>query len=128
MIRSLRFETQRYGEHSVLGDSVYDRPFQWGSKRTGPDLARIGGKYSDAWQRLHLIAPRTLVPESNMPNYGWLAEAQIDRADVQARMRVLRRLGDPYSDADIEAAWAALKDKSELDAIVAYLQGLGVRP
>ena len=128
MIRALRFETQRYGEHSVLGDSVYDRPFQWGSKRTGPDLARIGGKYSDAWQRLHLIAPRTLVPESNMPNYGWLAEAQIDRADVQARMRVLRRLGDPYSDADIEAAWAALKDKSELDAIVAYLQGLGVRP
>lgn len=128
MIRSLRFETQRYGEHSVLGDSVYDRPFQWGSKRTGPDLARIGGKYSDAWQRLHLIAPRTLVPESNMPNYGWLAEAQIDGADVQARMRVLRRLGDPYSDADIEAAWAATKNKSELDAIVAYLQGLGVRP
>jgi cytochrome c oxidase cbb3-type subunit II len=128
MIRALRFETQRYGEHSVLGDSVYDRPFQWGSKRTGPDLARIGGKYSDAWQRLHLIAPRTLVPESNMPNYGWLAEAQINGADVQARMRVLRRLGDPYSDAEIEAAAEAVKNKSELDAIVAYLQGLGVRP
>ena len=128
MIRTLSFETQRYGDYSVAAESVYDRPFQWGSKRTGPDLARIGGKYSDAWQRQHLISPRSLVPESNMPNYGWLAEAQIDRADVQARMRVLRRLGDPYSDADIEAAWAALKDKSELDAIVAYLQGLGVRP
>lgn len=128
MIRTLRFETQRYGEHSVLGDSVYDRPFQWGSKRTGPDLARVGGKYSDAWQSLHLIAPRTLVPESNMPNYGWLAKAEIDGADVQARMRVLRRLGDPYSDAEIAAAPAAVRDKSELDAIVAYLQGLGVRP
>jgi cytochrome c oxidase cbb3-type subunit 2 len=128
MIRALRFETQRYGEHSVLGDSVYDRPFQWGSKRTGPDLARIGGKYSDAWQRLHLIAPRTLVPESNMPNYGWLAKTEIDGPDVQARMRVLRRLGDPYSDAEIAAAWGAVKGKTELDAIVAYLQGLGVRP
>ena len=128
MIRALRFETQRYGEHSVLGDSVYDRPFQWGSKRTGPDLARIGGKYSDAWQSLHLIAPRSLVPESNMPNYGWLAKAQIDGADVQARMRVLRRLGDPYTDAQIEAAPEAVKDKTELDALVAYLQGLGVRP
>lgn len=128
MIRALRFETQRYGDHSVLGDSVYDRPFQWGSKRTGPDLARIGGKYSDAWQRLHLISPRTLVPESNMPNYGWLAGTEIDGADVQERMRVLRRLGDPYSDAEIAAAWAAVEGKTELDAIVAYLQGLGVRP
>ena len=128
MIRALRFETQRYGEHSVLGDSVYDRPFQWGSKRTGPDLARIGGKYSDAWQRLHLIAPRTLVPESNMPNYGWLAKTEIDGSDVQERMRVLRRLGDPYSDAEIAAAWGAVDGKTELDAIVAYLQGLGVRP
>lgn len=128
MIRALRFETQRYGEHSVLGDSVYDRPFQWGSKRTGPDLARIGGKYSDQWQRLHLIAPRTLVPESNMPNYGWLATTEIDGADVQERMRVLRQLGDPYSDAEIAAAWAAVEGKTELDAIVAYLQGLGVRP
>ena len=128
MIRPLRFETQRYGEHSTLDESVYDRPFQWGSKRTGPDLARIGGKYSDQWQRLHLIAPRSVVPESNMPNYGWLEKAQIDGADVQARMRVLRLLGDPYSDGEIEAAPEAVKDKSELDAIVAYLQGLGVRP
>jgi cytochrome c oxidase cbb3-type subunit II len=128
MIRPLRFETQRYGEHSALGDSVYDRPFQWGSKRTGPDLARIGGKYSDAWQSLHLIAPRTFVPESNMPNYGWLAKAEVDGADVEARMRVLRRLGDPYSDAEIAAAQQAVRGKSELDALVAYLQGLGVRP
>lgn len=127
MIRTLRFETQRYGDYSVASESVYDRPFQWGSKRTGPDLARVGGKYSDDWQRLHLIAPRKLVPESNMPNYPWLAKAQIDGADVQARMRVLRRLGDPYSDEEIAAAPAAVMDKSELDAIVAYLQGLGVR-
>lgn len=128
MIRALRAETQRYGDHSVLDESVYDRPFQWGSKRTGPDLARIGGKYSDQWQRLHLIDPRSVVPESNMPGYGWLARAQIDGADVQARMRALRRLGDPYSDKEIEAAPEAVKEKSELDAIVAYLQGLGVRP
>lgn len=128
MIRALRSETQRYGDYSVLGESVYDRPFQWGSKRTGPDLARIGGKYSDQWQRLHLIAPRSLVPESNMPNYGWLATARIDGVDVQARMRVLRQLGDPYSEAEIAAAPEAVKDKTELDAIVAYLQGLGVRP
>lgn len=127
MIRTLRFETQRYGDYSVASESVYDRPFQWGSKRTGPDLARVGGKYSDDWQRLHLLAPRKLVPESNMPNYPWLAKAQIDGADVQARMRVLRRLGDPYSDEEIAAAPAAVMDKSELDAIVAYLQGLGVR-
>lgn len=127
MIRALRFETQRYGEHSVLDESVYDRPFQWGSKRTGPDLARIGGKYSDQWQRVHLIAPRSVVPESNMPNYPWLAKAQIDGAEVQARMRVLRQLGDPYSEEEIEAAPKTVKDKSELDAIVAYMQGLGVR-
>ena len=99
----------------------------WGSKRTGPDLARIGGKYSDQWHRLHLIAPRDLVPESNMPNYPWLATAELDDSDIQARMRALRRLGDPYSDADIAAASAAVKGKSELDALVAYLQGLGVR-
>jgi cytochrome c oxidase cbb3-type subunit 2 len=127
MIRTLRFETQRYGDYSVASESVYDRPFQWGSKRTGPDLARIGGKYSDEWQGLHLLAPRKLVPESNMPNYPWLAEAKVDGADIQARMRVLRRLGDPYTDAEIAAAPAAVKDKSELDAIVAYLQGLGIR-
>lgn len=127
MIRTLRFETQRYGDYSVASETVYDRPFQWGSKRTGPDLARVGGKYSDEWQRLHLLAPRKLVPESNMPNYPWLADRQIDGADVQARMRVLQTLGDPYSDEEIAAAPAAVLGKTELDAIVAYLQGLGIR-
>jgi cytochrome c oxidase cbb3-type subunit II len=127
MIRTLRFETQRYGDFSVAAESVYDRPFQWGSKRTGPDLARIGGKYTDAWQRQHLLAPRSVVPASNMPKYPWLAEARVDGADIQARMRALRTLGDPYSEAEIEAAAQAVQDKTELDAIVAYLQGLGVR-
>ena len=126
MIRKLRFETQRYGSATDASEVVYDRPFQWGSKRTGPDLARIGGKYSDAWQRLHLLAPRQLVPESNMPNYPWLEKRKLDYADIMARMRVLRRLGDPYTDADITAAYEATKDKTELDALVAYLQGLGV--
>jgi cytochrome c oxidase cbb3-type subunit 2 len=126
MIRTLRFETQRYGPASQAGESVYDRPFQWGSKRTGPDLARIGGKYSDAWHRLHLIAPRELVPESNMPGYPWLQRRELDYADVMARMRVLRRLGDPYSDEDIAAGYQAVRNKTELDALVAYLQGLGV--
>jgi len=126
MIRKLRFETQRYGSATDASEVVYDRPFQWGSKRTGPDLARIGGKYSDAWHRLHLVAPRKLVPESNMPNYPWLEQRKLDYADVMARMRVLRRLGDPYTDADIAAAYEAVKDKTELDALVAYLQGLGV--
>ena len=126
MIRKLRFETQRYGSATDASEVVYDRPFQWGSKRTGPDLARIGGKYSDAWHRLHLVAPRQLVPESNMPNYPWLEQRKLDYADIMARMRVLRRLGDPYTDADIAAAYEATKDKTELDALVAYLQGLGV--
>jgi cytochrome c oxidase cbb3-type subunit 2 len=126
MIRTLRFETQRYGRASDASESVYDRPFQWGSKRTGPDLARIGGKYSDAWHRLHLIAPRELVPQSNMPNYPWLAERELDHNDIAARMRVLRRLGDPYTDEDIAAAYEAVRNKTELDALVAYLQGLGV--
>jgi len=125
MIRKLRFETQRYGSATDASEVVYDRPFQWGSKRTGPDLSRIGGKYSDAWQRLHLLSPRTLVPESNMPNYPWLEKRKLDYADIMARMRVLRRLGDPYTDADITAAYEATKDKTELDALVAYLQGLG---
>ena len=116
---------QRYGEHSVASESVYDRPHQWGSKRTGPDLARVGGKYSDDWQRMHLLAPRTLVPESNMPNYPWLEGAGIDGADMQARMRTLRQLGDPYTDEDIAGVPEAVKGKTELDAIVAYLQGLG---
>jgi cytochrome c oxidase cbb3-type subunit 2 len=126
MIRTLRFETQRYGDYSVASESVYDRPYQWGSKRTGPDLARIGGKYSDEWQRLHLLTPRKFVPESNMPNYPWLAKAKIDGEDIQARMRVLRTLGDPYTDADIAGAAVAVEHKTELDAMVAYLQGLGV--
>ena len=125
MIRALRAETQRYGAHSTVAESVYDRPFQWGSKRTGPDLARVGGKYSDAWQRLHLIDPRAVVPESNMPAYRWLAAAKLDGDDVAARMRTLRTLGDPYSDSDIAGAPKAVEGKTELDALVAYLQGLG---
>ena len=126
MIRALRFETQRYGPYSTASESVYDRPFQWGSKRTGPDLARVGGKYSDEWQRLHLTSPRQVVPESNMPDYPWLAKAPIDGTDLQARMGVLRWLGDPYSDADIAAAPKEVGEKTELDALVAYLQGLGI--
>lgn len=125
MVRTLRFETQRYGDYSVAGEFVYDRPFQWGSKRTGPDLARIGGKYSDEWHRLHMIAPRDVVPESNMPAYPWLEHAQVDAGAIQARMRTLSRLGDPYDEADIEAAPAVLDGKTELDALVAYLQSLG---
>jgi cytochrome c oxidase cbb3-type subunit 2 len=127
MIRTLRFETQRYGDYSVASESVYDRPFQWGSKRTGPDLARVGGKYSDDWQRLHLIAPRKVVPESNMPGYAWLEHRAVDGHDIQARMRTLRFLGDPYTDEDIEGALIAVDDRTELDALVAYLQGLGVK-
>ncbi|HWK52933.1 MAG TPA: cytochrome-c oxidase, cbb3-type subunit II [Hyphomicrobiales bacterium] len=125
MIRALRAETERYGHYSVAEESVYDRPHQWGSKRTGPDLARVGGKYSDEWQRLHLIDPRQLVPESNMPAYPWLARENIDATDIVARMRTLRRLGDPYTDDDFAAAPAALEGKTALDALVAYLQGLG---
>lgn len=126
MIRALRAETQRYGHYSIGEESVYDRPHQWGSKRTGPDLARVGGKYSDGWQRLHLLDPRDLVPESNMPGYPWLANEKIDADDIMARMRTLRALGDPYSDADIAAAPKALEGKTGMDALVAYLQGLGV--
>jgi len=128
MIRALRAETQRYGAQSAASESVYDRPFQWGSKRTGPDLARIGGKYSDAWQRLHLANPRAFVPESNMPAYRWLEPVKVDGKDIEAKMRALRALGDPYSDGDIAAAAQAVEGKSELDALVAYLQGLGVSP
>ncbi len=126
MIRTLSFETQRYGHYSTASESVYDRPFQWGSKRTGPDLARIGGKYSDDWQRLHLADPRKVVPQSNMPSYPWLLTNTIDGADVQARMRALKFLGDGYSDADIDAAPKDVAGKTEMDALVAYLQGLGV--
>ena len=125
MIRTLRFETERYGHYSLAGESVYDRPFQWGSKRTGPDLARVGGRYSDDWQRIHLINPRDVVPESNMPSFPWLAENAVDGAQVQANMRALKHLGDPYTDADIKDAPAAVEGKTELDAVVAYLQGLG---
>jgi cytochrome c oxidase cbb3-type subunit 2 len=127
MIRALRAETQRYGHFSTAEESVYDRPFQWGSKRTGPDLARVGGKYSDEWQRMHLRAPRQFVPESNMPDYPWLDHSKLDAADIQARMRTLRKLGDPYTAADIAEAPAAVAGKTEMDALVAYLQGLGIR-
>lgn len=126
MIRALRFETERYGHFSTAAESVYDRPFQWGSKRTGPDLARVGGKYSDEWQRLHLMHPQQLVPQSNMPGYPWLAHNTISAEDVQARMRTLRKLGDPYTDARIAAAPAAVAGKTEMDALIAYLQGLGI--
>ncbi|HQX25348.1 MAG: cytochrome-c oxidase, cbb3-type subunit II [Xanthomonadales bacterium] len=126
MVRTLRFETERYGHYSLAGESVYDRPFQWGSKRTGPDLARVGGRYSDDWHRVHLINPRDLVPESNMPSFPWLVDAQVDPALVEAKIRALRKLGDPYTDADLAGARDAVAGKSELDALVAYLQGLGL--
>jgi cytochrome c oxidase cbb3-type subunit II len=124
-IRPFRSETERYGHYSVAGEFVYDRPFQWGSKRTGPDLARVGGSYSDDWHELHLIDPRAVVPESNMPAYPWLAERFVDPDKIQARMRVLRTLGDPYSDEEIEEAAEAVAGRTELEAVIAYLQGLG---
>ncbi len=125
MIRPLRAETLRYGHYSTAGEFVYDHPFQWGSKRTGPDLHRVGGKYSDEWQRQHLIAPRDLVPESNMPAYPWLERTRLDPDDLAPKMRALRRVGVPYTDAEIAAAGADVKGKTELDAMVAYLQVLG---
>ena len=125
MIRPFYAETLRYGHYSVAGESVYDHPFQWGSKRTGPDLARVGGKYSDEWQRVHLNNPRDVVPESIMPAYSWLEGAKIDDYPIQAHMRALRRVGVPYTDAQIAEAPAELKGKTEMDAMVAYLQGLG---
>jgi cytochrome c oxidase cbb3-type subunit II len=125
MIRPLRAETERYGHYSLAGESVYDHPFQFGSKRTGPDLARVGGRYSDEWHRTHLNNPRDVVPESNMPAYGWLAGAQIDDSGTAGKMRALRRVGVPYSDEDIAAAAEAVRGKTELDALIAYLQGLG---
>ena len=125
MVRTLRFETERYGHYSLAGESVYDRPHQWGSKRTGPDLARVGGRYSDDWHRVHLVDPRAVVPESNMPSFPWLQENQLDGATIQRHMRALQRLGDPYSDDEVAAAPAAVQGKTELDAVVAYLQGLG---
>ena len=124
-VRPLLAEVKRYGPFSRAGESAYDRPFLWGSKRTGPDLHRIGGRYSDAWQRLHLIDPRAVVPNSIMPGYPWLADAAADAGDIARKLRVLRRLGHPYTDADIESAPAALAGKQEVDAVVAYLQALG---
>ena len=126
MIRPLVAETLRYGHYSVAGEFVYDHPFQWGSKRTGPDLHRVGGKYSDDWQRQHLIAPRDLVPESIMPAYPWLEKTPADHESIQAHMRALRAVGVPYTDAEIANAPALVKGKTELDAMVAYLQGLGL--
>ena len=126
MIRPLVAETLRYGHYSVAGEFVYDHPFQWGSKRTGPDLHRVGGKYSDDWQRQHLIAPRDLVPESIMPAYPWLEKTPADHESIQAHMRALRAVGVPYTDAEIADAPAQVKGKTELDAMVAYLQGLGL--
>ena len=125
MIRTLRFETERYGHYSMAGESVYDHPFQWGSKRTGPDLARVGGRYSDDWHRVHLNNPRDVVPESNMPSFPWLEKNQLDGAEITAHMRALKRLGDPYTDAEIGKAAQDVAGKTELDAVVAYLQGLG---
>jgi len=125
MIRPLRAETLRYGHFSVAGEFVYDHPFQWGSKRTGPDLQRVGGRYSDEWHRIHLHNPRDLVPESNMPAYPWLATGAVDPEDMAPKMRALRRVGVPYSDDDIAKAGDAVKGKSDLDALVAYLQVLG---
>lgn len=125
MVRTLRFETERYGHYSLAGESVYDRPFQWGSKRTGPDLARVGGRYSDDWHRVHLLNPRDLVPESNMPSFSWLAKNRVDGARVAERMKSLQTLGDPYSDAEISKAPEDVSGKTELDAVVAYLQALG---
>jgi cytochrome c oxidase cbb3-type subunit 2 len=126
MIRPFRAETLRYGHYSVAGEFVYDHPFQWGSKRTGPDLARVGGRYSDEWHRVHFMNPRDVVPESNMPAYPWFATRSVEGVNVQARMRALRRLGVPYSDEDIARAPEALKGRTEMDAMIAYLQGLGV--
>ncbi|WGT65116.1 cytochrome-c oxidase, cbb3-type subunit II [Variovorax paradoxus] len=126
MIRPFRSETLRYGHYSVAGEFVYDHPFQWGSKRTGPDLHRVGGKYSDEWQRIHLNNPRDLVPESNMPAYPWLGKSLVDSEAIPRRMRALRRVGVPYTDEEIASAAEEVRGKTELDATVAYLQSLGL--
>ncbi len=125
MIRPFRWETERYGHYSVAGEFVYDRPFLWGSKRTGPDVHRVGGRYSDEWHRAHLINPRDVVPESNMPGYPWLEEAELSTADIAPKMKTLKALGHPYSDDEIANAEKALEGKTEMDAVIAYLQGLG---
>jgi cytochrome c oxidase cbb3-type subunit 2 len=125
MVRPFRAETVRYGHYSVAGESVYDHPFLWGSKRTGPDLARVGGRYSDDWHRAHLYNPRNVVPESKMPSYPWLVEHKLDGQDTAAKMGALRTLGVPYTEEDIAGARDAVKGKTEMDALVAYLQVLG---
>ncbi|MFC3473318.1 cytochrome-c oxidase, cbb3-type subunit II [Massilia oculi] len=127
MIRPFRAETERYGHYSVAGESVYEHPFQWGSKRTGPDLARVGGRYSDEWHRTHLDNPRDVVPESNMPGYPWLARTKLVPGEIMPKMRALQRVGVPYTDAEIAEAPKDLVDKTEQDALVAYLQGLGTQ-
>jgi cytochrome c oxidase cbb3-type subunit 2 len=125
MVRPFRAEVERYGHYSTAGEFVYDHPFQWGSKRTGPDLHRVGGRYSDEWHRIHLANPRAVVPESNMPGYPWLAQSPANAADVEAKLRALRLVGVPYTDEDIKGARAELQGKSEMDALIAYLQVLG---
>jgi cytochrome c oxidase cbb3-type subunit 2 len=125
MIRPFRAETLRYGHYSVAGEFVYDHPFQWGSKRTGPDLHRVGGKYSDEWHRIHLNNPRDVVPESNMPAYPWLDKSVVDAASMAGRMKALRMVGVPYTDEEIAQAAADVKDKTDMDALVAYLQAMG---
>jgi len=125
MIRPFRAETMRYGHYSVAGEFVYDRPFQWGSKRTGPDLHRVGGKYSDDWHRIHLVNPRDVVPESNMPAYPWLEKNTVDAAAMPRHMKALRTVGVPYTDAEIAGAAEAVKGKTEMEALIAYLQGMG---
>ena len=125
MIRPFRAETERYGHYSVAGESVYDHPFLYGSKRTGPDLARVGGRYSDDWHRAHLMHPQDVVPESNMPSYPWLEKTTVDASDIEAKMRALRKVGVPYTDADIAGAKKELEAKTEMQAVIAYLQGLG---
>ena len=126
MIRPFRAETLRYGHYSVAGEFIYDHPFQWGSKRTGPDLHRVGGKYSDEWHRIHLVNPRDLVPESNMPAYPWLEKSTVDVDTIAPRMRALRVAGVPYTDAEIAQAPEQVKGKTEMDALIAYLQGMGL--
>jgi cytochrome c oxidase cbb3-type subunit 2 len=125
MVRPFRAETLRYGHYSMAGEFVYDHPFQWGSKRTGPDLQRVGGRYSDEWHRIHLNNPRDVVPESNMPAYSWLAKAAVDAAGMPARLKVMRMLGVPYTDAEIADSPKEVEGKTELDALIAYLQVLG---
>jgi cytochrome c oxidase cbb3-type subunit 2 len=127
MVRPLPGETERYGHYSIAGEAVYDHPFQFGSKRTGPDLARVGGRYTDEWHRVHLINPRDVVPESNMPGFPWLAERTLDPAATQTKMRALQKIGVPYTTADIDAATETVRDRTEMDALIAYMQELKFR-